>query len=203
MSQAPYEIVAAPFELWVAPVGTTFPLIDEAPESPWTLVGTSGDLNYTEDGVTVSHKQKTDIFRALGSTGPRKIFRSEEDQTISLKLADISLEQYALALNYNTVSTTPAGVGTAGFKSIGLSRGLDVPQRALLVRGEGASAYGSGWNKQYEVPVAVQTGDPDVVYVKGKPAALALQFTTLEDPDASDDTERFGRIIDQTADPTT
>ena len=30
----PYEIVAAPFTLYIAPIGTDFPDIDEAPSSP-------------------------------------------------------------------------------------------------------------------------------------------------------------------------
>ena len=53
----PYEVVAQPFTLWVAPVGTAFPDVDTAPDGSWTKVGTSGDLNYTEDGVTVTHSQ--------------------------------------------------------------------------------------------------------------------------------------------------
>lgn len=198
MSSAPYEVIAQPFTLWVAPVGTAFPLIDVAPSGSWTKVGTSGDLNYTEDGVTITHSQSVELWRSLGSAGPRKAFRGEEELRIAMVLADLTLEQYALALNYNTVTTAAAGPGTAGYKSLGLSRGLDVPQRALLVRGSG-SPYGAGWNMQYEVPVAVQASEPEVVFVKTEPAGLALEFVALEDPSANDLTERFGRIIAQTA----
>ena len=203
MSTIPYEIVAQPFTLWVADVGTAFPDIDTAPSGDWTKVGTSGDLNYTEDGVTITHSQSVELWRALGSTGPRKAFRTEEELRIALTVADISLEQYALALNYNTVTTTPAGVGTPGTKDIGLSRGLEVPQRALLVRGANASPYGTGWALQYEVPIVVQASEPEVVYVKGEPAGLALEFVAIEDPDASTASERFGRIVAQNADATT
>ena len=195
----PYEVVAQPFTLYVAAVGTAFPEIDETPGVSWTKVGTSGDLNYTEDGVTVTHSQSVEMWRALGSTGPRKAFRTEEELHIALTLADISFEQYALALNYNSVSTDAPGAGTAGFKTLGLSRGLDVPQRALLVKGAGGP-YGASYPVQYEVPVAVQVGEPEVVFVKGEPAGLALEFAALEDPDASDETERFGRLIAQNAD---
>jgi len=200
---APYEIVAAPFEVYTAPVGTAFPAIDEDPTAPWVLVGTSGDLNYTEDGVSVKHKDKVDYFKPLGSTAARKSFRTEEEISVGFKLADISLEQYANALNYNTVSTTPAGVGTAGYKTLGLTRGLSVAQRALLVRGAGASPYGADWTVQYEIPVAVQVGDPEAVYTKGKPAALALEFMGLEDPDATSDDEKFGRLVAQHTEPGT
>lgn len=196
----PYEIIAAPYTLYVAPVGTAFPAIDAAPGGAWTKVGTSGDLNYTEDGVTVDHGQSLEFWRALGSAGPRKAFRTEEELRISLTLADLSLEQYANALNYNTVTTVAPGGGTAGTKKIGLSRGLDVPQRALLVRGQ-ASAYGETFNAQYEVPVAVQAGEPEVVFTKGEPAGLALEFEAIEDPQAASTAERFGRLVMQNAAP--
>ena len=193
----PFEIVAQPFTLWVADVGSTFPTIDEDPGASWTKIGTSGDLNYTEDGVKVSHKQKVEIFRALGSTGPRKAFRTEEEQMIALTVADITLEQYRMALNGNTVTTEAAGVGTAGYKSIGLSRGLNVTQYALLVRGAKASAYMEDGVAQYEVPRAVVASEPEVVYVKGTPAGLSLEFMALEDLSPASEDERFGRLIMQ------
>jgi len=201
VNTAPYEIVAQPFELWVAPVGTTFPDIDADPDSPWTKVGTSGALNYTEKkGVTVSHKQTVDLWKSLGSTGPRKAFRTEEEFKVSLELADISLEQYQLALNYNTVATVAATGTVAQHKTIGLSRGLAALQRAILVRGANASAYGASWNAQFEIPIAVQTASPTLSFLKGQPAGLELEWTALEDAAASDETERFGRLVVQTGD---
>lgn len=198
---APFEVVAQPFTLWVAAVGTAFPPIDEAPGGGWTKVGSSGDLNYTEDGVTVTHNQSVEQWRALGSTGPRKAFRTEEELHVSLVVADLTLEQYSLAMNYNTVTTEAPGAGAAGYKVLGLSRGLEVPQRALLVRGASASPYGDGWGAQYEIPVAVQIGEPEVVFTKGEPAGLALEFSAIEDPDAAVETERFGRLVAQNAEP--
>ena len=199
----PFEIVAQPFTLWVGDVGDVFPTIDEDPGAGWTKIGTSGDLNYTEDGVTITHNQTVEKFRALGSTGPRKAFRTEEELHITLSVADVSLEQYAQALNDNTVTTEPPDTGTAGSKKLGLSRGLNVAQHALLIRGAAASPYGEGWVAQYEVPIVVQTGEPEVVYVKGEPASLALEFQALEDLDAVSDDERFGRLIAQNTEPGT
>lgn len=195
----PFEIIAAPFTVWVAPIGTAFPSIDAAPAGPWTKVGSSGDLNYTDEGVTVSHSQAMEFFRALGDSGSRKVFRTEEDLKIRLVLADVSLEQYAHALNSNAVTTTPAGAGTAGYKKIGMSRGHGVSTVALLVRGP--SPYGDDWALQYEVPLAAQSGNPEPVYMKGTPAALALEWTALVDPDAPNEFERFGVIRAQHADP--
>jgi hypothetical protein len=194
MSMRPFEVIAQPFTLYVAPIGTAFPAVDVDPSGSWSKVGSSGDLNYTEDGVTVTHNQTVEMWRALGSTGPRKAFRTEEELHIALMLADLTLEQYALAMNYNTVTTVPPDVDSVGYKKLGLSRGLEVPQRALLVRGSG-SPYGDGLPMQYEVPVAVQIGEPEVVFTKGEPAGLALEFMALEDPDASTTAERFGRIV--------
>lgn|SRR5574341_2286648 len=201
MAVTPYEVVAQPFTIYVAPVGTAFPSIEDAPLAPWVKVGTSGDLNYTEDGVTVTHSQSVELWRAYGSTGPRKAFRAEEELRIAFVLADISLEQYNLALEYNAVATVAAASGTGGYKKIGLTRGLTVNQRALLVRGPDASAYGSTWNTQYEVPIAVQASEPEVVSVKNEPMALALEFVAIEDPNAASVAERFGRLVMQNANP--
>jgi hypothetical protein len=202
MPTQPFEVVAQPFSLYTAPLGTAFPAIDEEPSGEWTLVGTSGDLNYDESGVKVQHKQKVEEWKALGSTGPRKAFRTEEEFMFSLHLVDISLEQYSLAMGGGTVATVPPGVGTAGYKSLGMSRGLEVVQYALLVRGVGASPYGVG-NVQFEVPRAIQVGDPAPTFVKGKPAGLELSFHALEDLAATSDDERFGRLIAETAEANT
>lgn len=196
----PYEIIAAPFTVWYAPVGTAFPDVEETPPSPWAKVGSSGDLNYMDDGVTVSHRQTMELFRALGDAGSRKAFRTEEDLLIKLNLADLTLEQYKHALNGNTVTTVPAATN-AGYKWVGLSRGFSVDTVALLVRGP--SPYGAAWALQYECPRAAQTGNPEVVMRKGTPASLALEWTALVDPDALTEAERFGRILAQHADAAT
>lgn len=186
----PYEIIAAPFTVWFAPVGTAFPLINIAPAAAWAKVGSSGDLNYMDEGVTVSHSQTMELFRALGDAGSRKAFRTEEDLKVALTLADLGLEQYRHALNNNAITTTVAGGGNAGHKKIGLSRGFAVFTVALLVRGP--SPYGDDFTLQFEVPRAAQTGNPEVVMRKDTPAGLALEWTALVDPNAANEFERFG-----------
>jgi hypothetical protein len=195
---APFEILATPFTVWRAPVGEAFPDVDTIPAGGWVKVGTSGDLNYGEDGVTITHEQEVSTHRALGSTGPRKAFRVSERQVVSFVLNDLSLEQYRTALNQNTVTTTAPGAGTPGTKDIGLSRGLAVEEMSLLLRAD-VSPAGDGWKMQYEIPRAVEIGSPEVVFRKGEPAGLALEFETLEDTAASVETERFGRLVIQTA----
>jgi hypothetical protein len=196
MNSAPFEIIAAPFTLYVAAVATAFPDVDEAPGASWTKVGTSGADNYSEDGVTVQMAQTLETFRALGSTGARKAFRTEEELRISMTLMDLTLEQVKYALNENAITTTAAGSGTPGTKKIGLSRGTEVTRCALLVRG--VSPYGD-MAAQFEVPIAVVDGEPELVLVKGEPVGVALEFMALEDVSASSVEERFGRFVAQTA----
>ena len=194
----PFEIIGAPFEMYIAPVGTAFPAVDEAPTAPWALVGTSGTLDQFPEGVTLEQPQSTNVFRSAGSTGARKIFRTEEDLKLRLTLADLTLEQYAHALNNNTVSTTAASAGVPGTKKIGLSRNHTVATHALLLRGP--SPYMADGVMQYEVPRAAQTGSPSTVFKNGDAAGLALEFSALVDETAVNPSERFGRIVAQTAD---
>lgn len=195
---SPYEIMGVPFTLYVAPVGTAFPLLGAAPSGDWLKIGTSGDRNYSDEGVTVAHSQALNSVRGAGATGPQKAWRTEEDLVVSLTLWDMTLEQYAIAINTNPVATTAAGVGTIGFKTLKLYQGVEVRTMALLIRGE-ASAYGEGWKSQYQVPVCYQSGNPEPVFTKGEPAGLALEFTALEDPNAATPDARFGSLIMQHA----
>ena len=191
----PYEIIGAPLTLWLAPVGTAFPLIDAAPANTWIKVGTNGDRNYDEAGVTVTHGETFSEVATAGSTGPVKAFRTAESLKIKLMLLDVSLEQYATALGKATIATTAAGIGTAGFKKMGLSQGESVALYALLARGD--SPYADAMTAQYEVPRCYQSAQAAPVYRKGTPAALELEFTALEDASAASAAERFGRLIAQ------
>jgi hypothetical protein len=192
----PFEIIGAPFTLYTAPLGTAFPLIDAEPAAAWVKIGTSGDRSYSDDGVTVAHSQTISQARPLGATGPVKAWRTEEGLVVSLTLWDLTLEQYAVALNSNALATTAAGSGTAGFKALQLYRGVNVAALALLVRGD-VSAYGDDFKSQYEIPVCYQSANPEPVFKKGEPAGVALEFTALEDPDAATAAARFGRIVMQ------
>jgi hypothetical protein len=191
----PYEIVSGPLTLWLAPVGTAFPAIDEAPAVAWKMIGQSGTKNYSEDGVSVSHAQSINKARGAGSVGGRKAFRTEEDMGITVTLWDNTLEMYALALHGDAPVATAAGAGSAGFKTIGLSRGAEVKQYALLARG--MSAYDEVMAAQYEVPRCYQAASPTVLYNKGVPAGIELNWDALEDLEAANDHELFGRLVMQ------
>lgn len=212
MNTSPYEVLATgAVDVYVAPVGSAFPDLQEDPTtaSPdaWTLVGSSGNLNYDSDaGIKVSHSQSLKPWMGLGSVGTRKIFRSSEEQKVAVTLVDITLEQYKHAINSNTVTTVAGTPGTPGtdpdvtsHRKIGLSRGFSVATVALLIKVR-ASGYGDGtpeWTSQYEIPLAAQSGNPEPVFKKDTPVMLALEWTTLVDPNAASEDEQFGRFVMQ------
>ena len=198
MPSKPFEIIASPFTVFFAVTGSAFPDLNDAPTTPWVKLGTSGDRNYSEDGVVVVHEQTVEQFRTLGSTGPVKVARTEESLIVRFTLWDMLLENYRLALNQNTVATTAAGGGTAGVKDVNLYQNLDVSMLALLVRGD-VSPEGDGWKSQYQIPWCYQSGSPEPVFQKGTPMGLALEFAAVEDPDAASAAERFGKLLVQNA----
>lgn len=189
-------IVAAPYSIYTAPVGTTFTTIDDTtPDSPWSLLGTSGNLNYDEGAaITMNMDQDTREWRGLGDAGTRKVWRPNESLMFSVVLVDMSLEHFRHALNLNSVTTVAPGSGTRGYKKIGLSRGLTVEKVALLVRG--VSPYAEDELAQFEVPIAFVVGSQEVkLGSKEAPSSMLIQWKAVIDPSASDATERFGRYI--------
>lgn len=195
MAETPYEIIAAPFEAWLAPVGEAFPNVGALPGVNWVKLGTSGDRSISEDGVTVSHPQTVEYIRTLGSTGPVKAFRTEEDLMISFTLLDMTLEQYRHVLNTGAVTDVAAVAGVPGYRKLPILRGGDLTQRALLLRGP--SPYGDGWKLDYQVPRIVHVGEPEIVFKKGEPAGLLFELRAIEDPDFAGG--KFGQILAQDA----
>lgn len=189
----PYSIIGAPYEVWIAPAGTAFPALDDAPADPWALLGVNGTRSLDEDGVTVTHGQTINQQRAAGATGPLKAFRTEENLTIAFNLIDLTVETYRYVLNGATITDTPAGVGVVGTRAIGLSRGFAIVEYALLARG--VSPYDDELLAQYEVPRVYESAEPAPQFTKGQAAMLAAQFTAMEDLDAVDESERFGRFV--------
>ena len=195
MNTVPYEVLAAaPVALYTADADTAKPALDIDPPIAWTKVGLSGDLNYDDGaGVEVSNPQNLNPWRSLGDSGSRKVFRQDEDCKIKVKVVDMRLETLSEALNGNTVSTVAAGVGTLGYKWIGLSRGLSVATKALLIRLL-VSPYGAEWIGQYYFPRAAQSGSPTQLWKKAEPVGVELEWMALVKPDASTPAEYFGRL---------
>jgi hypothetical protein len=171
----PYEVVASPLTVWVANVGTAFPAINATPSGSWFQLGTSGNKNYADDGITVTHAETVQVFRPAGGTAPRKAFRTDEDFKIGFSLVDLTPEQYAKTLDDATITNT---AGPPGHKAFEVLRGLKVKAFALLARG--VSPVDESLNAQYEVASCFQSADPAPKYSKGAPAELALEFTAIE-----------------------
>ena len=179
MASAPFDIIAGPATVWLAPVGEAFPAIGAA------VAGNFVSLGRTEGGVTVTHNESIELLRVDQDTGPVKAIRSEESLVIEFSLAELTLERYALILNNATVTDN-----ASSDREFPLRAGLDVDRRALLARGD-LSPYESG-NLQYEVPIVVQTGSPAISFVRDDKSVLGVEFTAIEDPAAASAAERFG-----------
>ena len=173
------EVVASPYTAWVAPAGTAFPTLSTAEgsfASGWTKVGTSGDLNYSEAGVTVTHTQGVSQFVSAGGITPRKSWRTDEGMQVAFDLVDLSPTQYALIMDNATVTTV---TGSGAQQSFKLKRGIKIHFYALLLRG--VSTRNESLASQYQIPACYQASNPAPKFaLKGGPAMLALQFDVLE-----------------------
>jgi hypothetical protein len=177
---APEEILAFTLDLWLADVGTAFPLIDADPttfDAAWGKLGTEGSLNYDENGVIVGHSETVFDFTPAGSTMPAKRFRTAESLLTKLNLVDVSPDQYAKVMNNATVTTTAAAVGVAGSKEFDLYRGDKVAQFAVLMRG--VSPVDNDLTMFYKVPKAFVSVNGDVTYNKGVVAALPIEIEMI------------------------
>jgi len=182
---APEEILAFPLNVYLAAVGSSFPDIDAAPTTPWELLGTSGDLNYDDSGVIVSHGETVFDANVAGSTMSVKRFRTAESLLTKLNLVDLSPEVYAKVMNDAQLTTVAAGVGTAGEKHFSLFRGDQVNSFAVLLRG--VSPVDNDLNMQYEVPKAFVSVNGDVTFNKGVLSTLPIEIqmirhSTSDDP---------------------
>ncbi len=176
---AELEIINGPITVWWAPVGEPFTVISSPPAGNWAKIGTSGDKNYSEDGVVVTMEKTVEYWRSLGSPFPRKSFITEADITVTVNMADMTLAQMRLALNQNTVTTS------SPTDEISLDIGLDPSEIALLIRGEGKSPQLSGGALQYELNRVVEEGSRELAHVKGEPVMAELVFKVIYDDGVS------------------
>lgn len=189
MATEPFDIIVGPADVWVADVGTGFPLVGSELSKDRFVPDVSGwqYLGFTEGGVQITHAAGAKLIHVDQTSGPVKAFRPEEVLTVSFSLVTLTLESYALAAN--SLDVNDNGMD----RSLGLSFGFDVRQKAMVIRGP--SPYVDDDNgAQYELPVIVQTGAPQVTFSREDKSVLKLEFSTLEDPNAEDPTTRFGTL---------
>ncbi len=193
----PLAIIMSPFHVYLAPVGTAFPLVDDVPSGGWEELGANGIANLGDDGVTITHAQTIVEHTGGGTTGVLKAVRTEEKPTIAFSLADVTPETYARALNGAVVSDIPAASGTPGYQSIPLHQGMNVSTFALLVKGP--SPLLAGGYAQFQVPKVYQKATPKPKFSKGGAAMLEFEYAIMEDLDAATENERFGLLVAQDA----
>jgi hypothetical protein len=185
---APFQIIAGPAKVYVAPTGTAFPAVS-VPSTSLDTGGTWSPLGMTDGGVKVMHPQTIVELRTDQVTSVVKAVRSEESLEITFSIAELTLDKYAVALN----SLATSGVtSNANDKTVNLYRGgSQVQTMALVVRGEHLSPYGD-FNLQYEVPVVFEAGAPESDFTRDNKALLALTFHVEVDPNRLNDAASFG-----------
>lgn len=181
-SGTPFNILSGPCDVYVAPVGTAFTVVNVAPSGSWTALGR------TEGGIMVRHTQKVELLSTDQTIGNIKAIRSEEGMEIELSLAEIDIAKMAKVLNDATVTTV---TGPPHEQSFQPHRGRCVTRFALQCRGD--SPYGA-FSMQFDVPVVVQTADPELKWVNNDKVVLHTIWTALEDLTAGTEAARFGSI---------
>jgi hypothetical protein len=184
---APFQILVGPGDVYVAATGTAFPKVSEAPSGSWTYLG------QTDGGISVKHDQTITPLTTDQRTGNVKAVRTAESLDISFSLAELTLENYSLAMNSLTVT---AEAGPPAIKKINLHKGVAVDLRAILIRGR--SPYGN-LPAQYQIPVLYQSESPEVSFSETDKSLLATVWTVLEDLSQASDALRFGQLVAQTS----
>jgi hypothetical protein len=179
----PYEIIAGPLDVYVAPAGTAAPSLAETPGTEWRPLG------LTEGGIKVSLPQTIVELRADQVTGVVKAVRSEEACEFTFDLASLTLENFSIALN-------KAFVGGSDGHAVSLYRGgFQVQTLALLAKNDHLSPYGDS-RLQFHVPHCFQAGAPEAAFSKDAKAVLATSWHTLVNPDRTEDEDEtfFGTL---------
>lgn len=179
MAQEPYQLMNGPFAVYIADIADPVELppdIDKAPAGNWALLGLGGDKDITEEGISVNMDQVIAWFRGLGSTAPRKGFRTSEDLIVTFTLADASVENFARAFNDATIDLS------GNQRRIELLQGSEVAQFSLLIYGDGKSAYGD-FNSFWWLPRCSHDAPLEAKIVKGEPIGLQYRWHVLDDDD--------------------
>lgn len=192
------NILNGPFDLWLAPIGTTYSdiSIDAIVAAGWVQIGTNGARDYDEEGVMVKMPQEVEKISGLGGTEILKILRTLEELIIEFTLFDLTSAEMVKALNLATSTTdTAAGAGTGGHQSFSLLRGLDVSGLALTIRGNNKSTDLVTENIQIEIPHVVQIASPEMVHVKGDKVGLKFELQAVADYTYESGNFPYGRYL--------
>jgi hypothetical protein len=196
----PFEIISMPADVYVASTGEPAPSVDfGVPGGNWTILGSNGKRNQSTAGVKLTFSETLKPHTTAGATGNVKVFRTFEEIQAEMVIEDLTMETFAKAMNNAGITEIAQASGVAGYKGFGLKQGFDVMLWAMLIRLNG-SPYGDGMNLIWWIPCAYENGAISHVYdSEGTVAGTQFKFVTLEDPNAANEAERFGRVWAQTA----
>lgn len=182
-----YSVLKGVGKIYLAPVGTAYPTLDDDPAADpnWTYVGP------TADGITAEADETINEFASDQEIGTVDAIRSEEKLMLTANLFEATLENIAKVMS-QTVTDVAAGVGTYGYRKIGLSRGVDVALSAILYRFK--SPYGN-FPAQLEIPYGYISGKISLAWKKDDKVVVPSEFHAFIDPNASAPAENFGRLL--------
>ncbi len=193
MSASPFELLAGPALVYLAPVGESMPAINAAPGGNWVSLGE------TDGGVMVRPMQTVFPIRTDQSINVRKYQRSESSFEVAFNLATLTLENFAKVIDGKSVTDVAADTGVAGYRHLPLGYKVDMKQWAMLVRGP--SPYMDA-NLQWELKQVVNiAASPEMSHNRTGLTVLACQFAAIKDPNASNDDSAYGRLVAQDAAP--
>lgn len=178
MASAPFDKQLAPADIYYAPIGEPFPAISATPAGNWELLAASTDI--TEDGITPNSQIQDARIFSLGGVAPVKAGIVQKQFTLEYAVMNMTAEQLMLAHGGDPadVTDTAAGGGAAGHRSFALPASPTPQGWAILVRWN-QSAYGDGFNSQYEIKSAVQVGAAGGQFSKSNPMAQAYALVAL------------------------
>ncbi len=168
----PFARLVGTWKIYIAPDGEAKPDVDDAPAGNWTQLGP------TDGEQSVSNMGRLTYFRDNDNQGPVKAVRPEEDVVATFGLVGLTLENYATILHSSSNVSTDAG--PPAIKSIGLVRGFDPNEYALLMRGEIDSPYGA-FPGQIYIPRCVEDSEPTMTRARDGSPMLECEFYALED----------------------
>ena len=124
------KILAGGSKAYVAPSGEAMPTNLAAIGGNWSELAQG---LVTEEGVTLSVTETVNEIRSVTDLLPIDVRRTSQSIAVSFGIYDATPEAFKVALNDNEVTTTAAGSGISGVKSIDLAVGTEVTEQALLM----------------------------------------------------------------------
>jgi len=185
----PFDQLTGTQDVYVAPVGEAFPLVNAAPAGNWYL------LAATDGEQSMQHAGALTYFRDNDHQAPVKAVRPEEEGIVRFGLVGLNLESYSRILD--DVANLTNQAGPPATRTMPLKRGAVPNEFALLFRGAALSPYGA-FPGQYQIFRGVFDGEPQPTWARDGRAMLECEFHVLED-DTQSEINRMGTLVVQTS----